>query len=796
MNDIEHFESSPFNIKISFHKVLENLEEIAASDIDYRSDYAKALLRHTEPFPELREGITDPKELDKHKVLIQNLLADLFPTALTKNEIKAATIPFYNITFNYTERLRSIMDNAGTDFDMSIRDFNDHEFYIMGCCLILNSYYGYHFDFNRPLFYDIPDAEGIMKHYRILYNADFVEILPTEKSVKITKEDVKLLMDNFSNLELWKEKFPEKSWTLKGFGIVSFFDATIESAISNLKSNLLKADDLDKDNMKGNQQDIFRSIYKIPDLKIGFTEANIEDNIFKVAPFDGIESYILKDGTEINCSAVFCGNSLKKIIEDHSYFVISDVENYICNNNGDIGFAEHLLSQGIKSCILAPLIKNDTLMGIIELVSSRPGELNSINANKLAYILPFLTDKIDSYYSELQNQVDAIIQKEYTAIHHSVYWKFREEALRHINNGNDKNSTYKEIVFKEIYPLYGQIDVKGSSTARNESTEQDLVKQIERLLSLFRYIFKIEKLPLMEQHIYELENMEDKIKDGLQADSEAIIQNYIKLEVHPLLEHFDSVKPEIHQHIDNYFKTLDGKVKMVYDSRKNFDEALSIINKHLAEVLDKKQIEAQKFYPHYYERFKTDGVEHNLYIGASIAPKQPYNPLYLENLRLWQLQAMCEMENEYYKLNPILPYQLDVTSLILVFSSPISIRFRMDEKRFDVDGTYNARYEVVKKRIDKSNIKGTNERITEKGKITIVYSQKQEEIEYRRYIKFLQHRNLVDTAIEQFEVEDLQGVTGLKALRISLIYSLEKTSETTYSYDDLLKELADVEINK
>ncbi len=793
MNDIEQFESSPFYVKISFHKVLENLEEIAASDIDYRSDYAKALLRHTEPFPELREGITDPELLGKHKALIKNLLADLFPTALTKNEIKAATIPFYNITFNYTERLRSIMDNAGTDFDMSIRDFSDHEFYVMGCCLILNSYYGYHFDFNRPLFYDIPDAEGIMKHYRILYNADFVEILPTEKSVKITEEDVKILMDNFNDLDLWKEKFPEESWILKGFGIVSLFDATTESAISNLKTNLLKSDDLNKKNIKQNQEDIFRSIYKIPDLRIGFTEVNVEENLFKAAPFGHIKSYILKDKIEINCNSVFCGNSLKKITSEHNYFVISDVENYICNNSTDSDFAERLLAQDIKSCILAPLIKNDTLIGVIELVSSKPGELNSINANKLAYILPFLTDRIDSYYSELQNQIDAIIQKEYTAIHHSVYWKFREEALHHINEGNDKNSTYKEIVFKEIYPLYGQIDVKGSSTARNESTEQDLVKQIEKLLSLFRYIFKAEKLPLIEQHIYELENLEERIKKEIQADSEAVIQNYIKNEVHPLLEHFDSVKPDIHQRIDDYFKSLDGKVKMVYDSRKNFDEALSIINKHLAEVLDKKQAEAQDFYPHYYERFKTDGVEHNLYIGASIAPNQPYNPLYLENLRLWQLQAMCEMENEYYKLSPALPYQLDVTSLILVFSSPISIRFRMDEKRFDVDGTYNARYEVVKKRIDKSNIKGTNERITEKGKITVVYSQKQEEVEYRRYIKFLQHRNLIDKTIEQFDVEDLQGVTGLKALRISLIYSLKKTPETTYSYDDLLKELEDVE---
>jgi hypothetical protein len=83
--NFEQFKSSPFTLKISFHKVLEALEGIAASDVDYRSDYATALLRHAAPFPELREGITSPEELEKHEPLIKNLLADLFPTALTKN---------------------------------------------------------------------------------------------------------------------------------------------------------------------------------------------------------------------------------------------------------------------------------------------------------------------------------------------------------------------------------------------------------------------------------------------------------------------------------------------------------------------------------------------------------------------------------------------------------------------------------------------------------------------------------------------------------------------------------------
>lgn len=786
--NFEQQKSSPFSVQISFHKVLEALEEIAASDVDYRSEYAKALLNHAAPFPELRDGITDPEVLAKHTALIKNLLADLFPTALTRNELKAATVPFYNVTFNFTERLGKLLNAAGTDFDMAIRNFDDHQFYVMSCCLILNNHYGYDFDFSRPLFYDIPDSNGIMRHYRILYNADFLEILPTEKAVQITEADVKLLIDSFGNLELWKEKFPENSWILKGFGIMSLFDATTESAISNLKSNLLKIDE-SKDVTKGNIQSIFRSIYKIPDLNIGFTEINLEDNQFTLSPFEDIKSYILTENSEIDCSCMFCDVTMKKLLDKKEYFIISDVDAYKKSNPLDAGFADHLLSQNIKSCILAPIVKHNKLLGFVELVSSRANELNSINANKLSYILPFLTDTIDRFYSELQNEVDAIIQNEYTAIHHSVYWKFRKEALQHINSRNGRDFAYKEIVFRDVHPLFGQIDIKGSSTARNESIEKDLIKQIDRLGTLFKFIYKKEKLPLIEQHIFELSKIENQLENDLQADTEANIQNYIKKEIHPVLNHFETSNGEIKKRISNYFETLEPKTNMVYDSRKDFDDALSIINKKMAAILDKKQTEAQNSFPHYYERFKTDGVEHNMYIGASISPKHAYSPIYLNNLRLWQLQAMCEMENEYYKLKPSLPYDLDVTSLILVFSTPISIRFRMDEKRFDVDGTYNARYEVVKKRIDKSNIKGTEERITDKGKITIVYSQKSEEEEYRRYIRFLQHKNMLGSVIENFEVEDLQGVSGLKALRVAVIYDANENKERSYSYEDLLKEL-------
>ena len=58
---------SPFQIQISFHKLIESLEEIALSDIDYRSNYAKGLLKQIEPLPEFRTGISDLSIIEKNE---------------------------------------------------------------------------------------------------------------------------------------------------------------------------------------------------------------------------------------------------------------------------------------------------------------------------------------------------------------------------------------------------------------------------------------------------------------------------------------------------------------------------------------------------------------------------------------------------------------------------------------------------------------------------------------------------------------------------------------------------------
>jgi hypothetical protein len=173
-------------------------------------------------------------------------------------------------------------------------------------------------------------------------------------------------------------------------------------------------------------------------------------------------------------------------------------------------------------------------------------------------------------------------------------------------------------------------------------------------------------------------------------------------------------------------------------------------------------------FPHYFEKHVTDGVDYGIYIGPSLVEDGKFEVLYLKNLRLWQLMVMCGVARQTERLKASLKVPLEAAHLILVQNTPLSIRFRLDEKQFDVDGAYNIRYEIIKKRIDKAVIKGSAERLTQPGKIAIIYSQAKEALEYRQYIDYLQAAAYLTGEVEEVELEDLQGLQGLKALRVTV----------------------------
>ncbi|MHA7060055.1 GAF domain-containing protein [Aquimarina sp. M1] len=779
----------PMDIKISFSLFFDKYREFLHSDNILLRDRAENILKIASKFPELEDGISTEERLQELLPQIELVLEDSFAQILQDNEIKIATIPFNNTVVKATQRYKNIIKAAGPDFEPQIKNLDEDHYFIMGCSIILSQYYGYKIDFRRPFFYDIPDASGIVRHYRILYNGDFIEVIKTEKAKEITKEDVAELLDNFNNVEIWKEKFPPNSWVFKGIVIANLFDVTTDVSLSDFKTSLLKYDK-SQGNFIESFQNIFRGIFNLPEIKVGFANYNEEEGTLERVPFKTIESYILYDEYSDRCETALCKGTYHSLFEKSEAFAISNVKKIVETYPDEVMYA-NLIKQNINSAIIAPIENNGKFLGVLEIVSPNSQELNSINAHKLLDIMPYLIDSVLRSKAKAENEIELIIQQECTAIHSSVYWKFRQEAKRFILAKAEENPTsFREVVFDDVYPLFGQIDIKGSSDARNRSVQKDLILQLKGITKVIRKVIEIDPLPVYEQIKFRIDTLISSIADQLQVDSEQGILVFIKNEIKPLFKHLKGTNIELEGLINQYNNSLDKSTKMLYKHRKAYDESVMLINKKMASLLDKKQEEAQKMYPHYFERFKTDGVEHNMYIGESITKQNNFNKIYLYNLRLWQLQVMCEMENEYYQFKQDLPVALDVASMVLVFNTSLSVRFRMDEKRFDVDGTYNARYEVVKKRVDKAYIKGTDRRITEKGKLVVVYSQRSDEVEYIKYINFLQSKNYLEDEIEIVELEDLQGVTGLKALRVNILYSKNKEDKEFYTYEDLMKEIS------
>jgi len=260
----------------------------------------------------------------------------------------------------------------------------------------------------------------------------------------------------------------------------------------------------------------------------------------------------------------------------------------------------------------------------------------------------------------------------------------------------------------------------------------------------------------------------ERLEKGIGSSEDEDIYGFIAKEVNKLLKRLNKDDRYDSQIINEYFAILDDKVGILYQKRKDFDQSVTRINVEISKFLNREQIKLQKVYPHYFDIYQTDGVDYNIYIGQSISPQRPFHNFYLKNLRLWQLSSMCKIVAIVHNLKKELRIPLETAQLILVQNLPITIKFRYEEKRFDIDSAYNARYEIVKKRIDKATIAGSGERLTQPGMIAIVYSNNVILKEYAKYIEFLQHQKIITHEVEYLDLEELQGTDELKALRIQV----------------------------
>ncbi|GJM27490.1 MAG: hypothetical protein DHS20C17_01250 [Cyclobacteriaceae bacterium] len=731
--------------------------------------YARSVLAEVDKIPALRKPIKNHNAFaKKHKMVIDKLMSAVFPKALEFNEIKAVTPPFVFDQIAASHRFRSIVENNGGtlglpyNFDPELLHYAK---FIHACRTLLAKFYQRFIPLETPFIFRMKDTEtGLDMFYKMTINADFVDIRVKGELKELSDGDIDDLLKNIEDVEVWKRHLPPENFEISGFVICTLVNVTLDELLSQLKNNLLESDALLREDQFEKIRHNVRSLFKVPDLRVGL-------GVFKEG--EGITNFGHWSWRDLICKAriknigkEFSGSIYQKVLETGEVVIVENLDEITTPTAIEKAIGETC----IKSLIIAPLKYNNNIIGYLELGSCNSKELNALSMTRVDELIPLFSIAIQRSVEERSNRIDAVIMEKCTAIHSSVQWRFQEAAERFLN-ARDRGHTELEmepIVFEDVYPLYGMADIRDSSEHRNQAVQADLIAQLKLAQKIILKVKALKSFPILDEINFRVEKLIKSIGKQLRSQDESRVYRLLGTEVEPFFDIVTSEFPEVAQDIARYKKSLDPKLGVIYNRRKSYEQSVNRINSVLSDFLEEKELEAQKMYPHYFEKYKTDGIDYNIYVGKSLSRNGVYNGMCLANIRLWQLITMVEMTQVADKLGPELPIALSTAQLILVHDEPLSIRFRSDEKKFDVDGAYNMRYEIIKKRIDKALIKGSSERATQPGTITVVYTNPEVNKEYMQYCEYLQYRNLIEKNVEQLTLEDAQGVTGLKALRIKV----------------------------
>lgn len=763
-----HINNFPFKCTLSLTNIIGYWQVLQNDSNPFYASSAKNILARVEKIPELLKPIEDLTVVYQNKELINLIMSAIYPPALEEGKMSSVMLPFTQVEIYSTPEFEKVMAESASQEslrnELETEEMMSHK--VMNAyAAIMQMYYGRNIPLDRHFIYNMKNTKtGLNKFYKAEINPMFCEVILNGALPELSGENIKHLEDNLYKLDIWMKYLPPELFEFQGVVKINLTDVTSEEVKSRIKDELLQKDSIVQQEGFELLENKFQSLLQLKDIKLGLAAYQKGKGSFINYGNRIVRSILLGDEQEIACSMT--NNSLYEWFQNNPEpFVIEDL------NKSDSmgGYEQKLVAEGVQNLLLGPLVYNNEFVGLLELASPNIGDLKALSLSKIKDVLPLFAVAVKRSSEEFANKVESIIKKKYTSIHPTVEWKFTEAAHDMILQEDEGLTPVpKPIVFENVYPLYAASDIRNSSLERNNSINADLKFQLQIAKRVLNEAKEFSQLPIIEETLYRLKEYETKLKRKMVTGDEVTIVSFLQTEVEPIIKNIKSNIPGFGNAAKAYFNELDENLGIVYQSRKHFEESLTRINEEISTILDEEEIRAQKMFPHFFEKYKTDGVEYNIYIGDALTEKLKFDPIYLKNMRLWQLMVTVEIANKVAAIKDQLSLALDTTHLILVHNAPLSIRFRMDEKKFDVDGAYNIRYEIIKKRIDKALIEGTNERITQPGKIAIVYSQDKDAKEYQSYISFLAKKGFLKKDVEDVKLEELQGVSGLRALRVSV----------------------------
>ena len=748
-----------FRSVLSLDLVLDFWAKEERTDAHGLARFAASLNLEIAKHPELRGAITDPRVFERHRELLSKVFHALMPPGLKGLACTALSAAGMWEFFHATPRFeRDLLDFQGSLRGEILTDGLSWE--ILGKLYsylgVLRHCYGIALPFERSVLLRVEHADtGLLVTYQLRAQFDMLQVRPVGELPALDQELLAKLREQTASFELWQKLLPPDKFEYYGFIVYEAFEVTEEVTRGHLTELLVQPDPL-VDIARFNEiEKLLRTYLKLPNLELALIGIEGDTGFC----MDGLEG-LRQDLDPQDLDSLICGNDRSNLSCGQTV-VYSDLATVPITS----AFMECVFREGARSLLLMPLTGEDGLAGALCLSTDQPGQLSMLTKVALKGVAPVFTLALRRTLADVQTRVQAVLKEKFTSIHPSVEWKFRAAALNFVRGRGEVG----DLVFPDVFSLYSASDIRSSSEMRNRAIQSDLVHQIGVAKGILETAERRSQIDYLNALIYRLDGLVGELEAGVRSGDEMRVARFLANEVEPVFASLETFGADVHDSVEGYRAvTREEEHGMVHVERRAYEAAVDRLAGVQTDILTSAQERAQAVFPHLFQMYRTDGVEHTIYIGDSLTERTDFSPLYLKELKLWQLRVVAEMAKASANLVSSVTVPLQVAHLILAQTDPIALRFSQEEKKFNVDGAYNTRYEIMKKRIDKAHVKGSDERITQPAKISIFYSQPSEEGEYRHFISYLQQQKVLLPGIERLDVEDLQGVHGLKALRVTV----------------------------
>lgn len=751
---------------LSFKPFMAFLRKRIGEEKTVKVDFFKKVLEKFEA-ANLPDELTIP-QLYEHTELLEYFYASMAPMFSAEEEtLWALWVPVHPTIVYGTEFFYNVLQSRKTDLvNRSVEDYRKDRIDMI-YSFILKRFYNYHSPLKNEQYHAYQnDESGLLQYYTVHINTEFIEATAKGPLPELNFGKLHAHLTQNTGAEYLESILPLDLFKFRGISVSTIQDVTAEKAIANITKIRLNR-------KAGNDEEIYKSV--IQSLKTLVCSSKIEFDIFPFLRVNGKMVYGFgRGGTGI----LYETWGDQRLTPEHFQLQAS---HYAANPNSffsrdvakeslrEFSFLQTFINKGVRSLALMPVFHNGVLVGVLAMHTWAPDSFDEKTFAKLEPAIAPLGQLMQIYIDAFNLEIDNIIKEKFTSIQPSVQWKFNEIAWDYLYRKKKDPSITETapIRFTTVYPLYGAIDIRNSTVERNQAIQADLEHQLKKLGDLFSEAQSYHRSTLLDGMIFSCKTwLQTVTQEQLTTTEEGNVTYFLQVESVEYLQYLAGEEPRAKTIIDAYLKT----VAEVTDSNKQaLDQSMTLLNNSINKYLESEQEQLQAAYPCYFEKFRTDGIEYDIYIGQSIAPDRPFSHFHLKGIRLWQLTSMANIARLTRSMLPDMPKALHTTQLIFLHNNTIDISFRTDERKFDVEGAYNIRYEMIKKRIDKVHIRHTEERLTQPDKIALIYFNDKDVEDYLPYIHYLQGEKVLDSGVEALELEDLQGLTGLKALRVTVL---------------------------